>query len=44
MNYPELSAYVSVEMKSLQEEIDSLRKVTVKLESEMRQAMEIEGQ
>ncbi|CAH3041712.1 unnamed protein product [Porites lobata] len=41
MNYLELSAYVSAEMKSLQEEIASLRKVTVKLESEMHQAMEI---
>ena len=44
MNYLELSAYVSAEMKSLQEEIASLRKVTVKLESEMHQAMEIRGQ
>ena len=44
MNYPELSAYVSVEMKSLNEEIASLEKVTVKLESEIRQAMEIKGQ
>ena len=44
MNYPELSAYVRAEMKSLQEEIASLEKVTVKLESEMRQAMEIKGQ
>ncbi|CAH3024574.1 unnamed protein product [Porites evermanni] len=41
VNYPELSAYVSAEMKSLDEEIASLEKVTVKLESEMRQAMEI---
>ena len=44
MNHPELSAYVSAEMKSLTEEIASLEKVTVKLESEMRQAMEIKGQ
>ena len=44
VNYPELSAYVSAEMKSLQEEIASLEKVTVKLESEMHQAMEIKGQ
>ena len=44
MNYLELSAYVGAEMKSLQEEIASLRKVTVKLESEMHQAMEIKGQ
>ena len=44
VNYPELSAYVSAEMKSLTEEIASLEKVTVKLESEMRQAMEIKGQ
>ena len=44
MNYPELSAYVRAEMKSLQEEIASLEKVTVKLESGMRQAMEIKGQ
>ena len=44
MNYLELSAYVSTEMKSLREEINSLRKVTVKLESEMHQAMEIKGQ
>ena len=42
--YPELSVYVSAEMKSLNEEIASLEKVTVMLESEMRQAMEIEGQ
>ena len=44
VNYPELSAYVSAEMKSLNEEIASLEKVTVKLESEIRQAMEIKGQ
>ena len=44
MNYPELLTYVSAEMKSLNEEIASLEKVTVMLESEMRQAMEIEGQ
>ena len=44
MNYPELLAYVSAEMKSLNEEIASLEKVTVMLESEMRQAIEIEGQ
>ena len=44
MNHPELSAYVSAEMKSLQEEVASLEKVAVMLESEMRQAIEIEGQ
>ena len=44
MNFPELSAYVSAEVKSLSEEVASLEKVTVKLESEMRQAMEIKGQ
>ena len=44
MNYPELSAYVSAEMKSLLEEVASLEKVAVMLESEMRQAIEIEGQ
>ena len=44
MNYPELSAYVSAEMKSLQEEVASLEKVAVMLESEMRQAIEIEGE
>ena len=44
MNYLELSAYVSAEMKSLQEEVASLEKVTVMLESEMREAMEIKGQ
>ena len=31
-------------MKSLQEEVASLEKVAVMLESEMRQAIEIEGQ
>ena len=31
-------------MKSLHEEVASLEKVTVMLESEMRQAIEIEGQ
>ena len=44
VNYPELSAYVSAEMNSLQEEVASLEKVAVMLESEMRQAIEIEGQ
>jgi len=44
VNYPELSAYVSAEMKYLNEEIASLEKVTAKLESEMREAMEIKGQ
>ena len=44
VNYPELSAYVIEEMKLLQQKIASLKKVTIKLEFEMRQAMEIKGQ
>ena len=41
--FPELAIYVEIEIKVIEHELRSLHKVMVKLELEMKEAMDTEG-
>ena len=41
--FPELAIYVETEMKVVEDELISLHKVMIKLELEMKEAMDTEG-